>query len=38
MNKSMESQTFPRSIHRKFTASKTFLAALINNLDRQTKL
>ena len=28
MNKSMESQTFPRSVHRKFTAYKTFLAAL----------
>ena len=38
MNKSMESQTFPRSVHRNFTTSKTFLAALINNMDRQTKL
>ena len=38
MNKSMDSQTFPRSVHRKFTTSKTFLAALINNMDRQTKL
>ena len=38
MNKSMESQTDFCDVYRKFTAYKTFLAALINNLDRQTKL